>query len=177
MEIGEIKLDLSIIIVNYETYNLTKNTIKSITEHDQPFEYDIYVVDNGSKDGSIERLKKDFDNESEIGLIKFILNKENKGFAHANNVALKKTSAKYVLLLNSDTIVVDNCLEKSLEYMEIHEDVGVLGCKVILPDNSLDKACRRSFPDFNVSFYRMTGLSHLFPKSKRFGRYNLTLSR
>ena len=58
--------------------------------------------------------------------------------------------------------------------METHEDIGILGCKVILPDNSLDKACRRSFPDFNVSFYRMTGLSHLFPKSKRFGRYNLT---
>ncbi|MGZ7096624.1 MAG: glycosyltransferase, partial [Methanobacterium sp.] len=64
-----------------------------------------------------------FKNESEIGLIKFISNKENEGFAHANNVALRKTSAKYVLLLNSDTIVVDNCLEKSLEYMEIHQDV------------------------------------------------------
>ena len=68
-----------------------------------------------TKDRSIERLKEDFDNESEISLNKFILNKENKGFAHANNVALNKTSAKYVLLLNSDTIVVDNCLEKSLE--------------------------------------------------------------
>ena len=167
-------MDLSIIIVNYETYDLTKNTIISVTDHDQPFEYDIYVVDNGSKDGSIERLKEDFNNESEIGLIKFISNKENKGFAHANNVALRKTSADYVLLLNSDTVVVDNCLEKSLKYMETHEDVGVLGCKVILPDNSLDKACRRSFPDFNVSFYRMIGFSHLFPKSKRFGRYNLT---
>jgi GT2 family glycosyltransferase len=79
-----------------------------------------------------------------------------------------------VLLLNSDTIVLDNCLEKSLNYMETHKDVGVLGCKVLLPDNSLDKACRRSFPDFSVSFYRMTGIAHLFPKSERFRRYNLT---
>ena len=167
-------MDLSIIIVNYETYDLTKNTIKSIIDHKQPFEYDIYVVDNGSKDGSIGKLKEDFNNESEIGLINFISNKENKGFSHANNVALRKTSAEYVLLLNSDTVVVDNCLEKCLRYMETHEDIGILGCKVILPDNSLDKACRRSFPDFNVSFYKMTGLSYLFPKSKRFGRYNLT---
>ncbi|MDD3984719.1 MAG: glycosyltransferase family 2 protein [Methanobacterium sp.] len=167
-------MDLSIIIVNYQTYDLTKNTIKSITEHTQPFEYDIYVVDNGSKDGSIEKLKKDFNNESETGLIKFIRNKENKGFAYANNIALKKISAQYVLLLNSDTIVLDNCLEKSLNYMETYKYVGVLGCKVLLPDNSLDKACRRSFPDFNVSFYRMSGIAHLFPKSEQFGRYNLT---
>ena len=119
-------MDLSIIIVNYQTYDLTKNTIKSVTEHKQPFEYDIYVVDNGSKDGSIEKLKKDFNNESETGLIKFIINKENKGFAYANNIALRKISAQYVLLLNSDTIVLDNCLEKSLNYMETYKDVGVL---------------------------------------------------
>ena len=96
------------------------------------------------------------------------------GFAHANNLALQETDAEYVLLLNSDTVVLDNCLEESLDYMKTHPDTGVLGCKVVLPDNTLDKACRRSFPDFYVSFYRMTGLSRLFPKSKRFGRYNLT---
>jgi hypothetical protein len=167
-------LDLSIIIINYETYDLTKKTIESVTNQYQPFEYDIYVVDNASKDGSIGRLQENFYNESEDGLIKFILNNENKGFAYANNFALRQTTSEYVLLLNSDTMVVDNCLEESLKYMETHEDTGVLGCKVVLPDNTLDKACRRSFPDFNVSFYRMTGLSSLFPKSKRFGKYNLT---
>ncbi len=167
-------MDLSIIIVNYETYDLTKQTIKSVITQEQPFNYDIYLVDNGSTDGSIERLQEDFLKESKDGLIKFILNPENRGFAYANNLALKKTHSKYVLLLNSDTVVLDNCLEASLNYMETHQDTGTLGCKVVLPDNTLDKACRRSFPDFYVSFYRMTGLSRLFPKSKRFGRYNLT---
>ena len=167
-------MDLSIIIVNYETYDLTKQTIESVIKNDHPFEYDIYVVDNASTDESIERLKEYFHTESENGLIKFILNDENMGFAHANNLAIKKTSSEYVLLLNSDTLVLDSCLEDSINYMNEHEDVGVLGCKVVLPDNSLDKACRRSFPDFYVSFYKMTGLSSLFPKSKRFGRYNLT---
>ena len=170
------KMDLSIIIVNYETYELTKQTIKSVIHHKQPFDYDIYLVDNGSKDGSIERLQKDFVKESEEGLIKFILNHENRGFAHANNLALKKTKSEYILLLNSDTVVLDNCLEASLNYMKTHQDTGALGCKVVLPNNTLDKACRRSFPDFYVSFYRMTGLSRLFPKSKHFGRYDAYLS-
>ncbi len=167
-------MDLSIIIVNYETYDLTKQTIESIIKKDHPFEYDIYVVDNASLDGSIGRLQKDFFKESEDGLINFLLNNKNKGFAYANNVAIRKTSSKYVLLLNSDTVIVDNCLEKSMNFMDAYENVGALGCKVILPDNTLDKACRRSFPDFKVSFYKMTGLSTLFPNSKRFGRYNLT---
>ena len=99
-------MDLSIIIVNYETYDLTKQTIKSVIKHEQPFEYDIYLVDNGSKDGSIERLKEDFLKESEDGLIKFILNNENRGFAHANNLALKKNNLNTFFLLNSDTVVV-----------------------------------------------------------------------
>ncbi len=167
-------MDLSIIIVNYETYDLTKQTIESVIKYDHPFQYDIFLVDNASKDGSIERLQEYFSEESKKGLVKFIFNHENMGFAHANNVALKQTTAEYVLLLNSDTVVVDDCLGESLNYMKEHEDTGVLGCKVVLPDNTLDKACRRSFPDFYVSFYRMTGLSYLFPKSKRFGRYNLT---
>ena len=167
-------MDLSIIIVNYETFHLTKQTIESVINRDHKFSYDIYVVDNASEDGSFEKLKKTFFKEIDTGLIKFILNSENKGFAQANNLAIKRTNSKYVLLLNSDTIVVDDCLEKSLGYMKKHSDTGVLGCKVMLKDNTLDKACRRSFPDFYVSFYRMTGLSKLFPKSKRFGRYNLT---
>ena len=167
-------MELSIIIVNYETYYLTKQTVESVINHDQPFEYDIYLVDNGSTDGSINRLKERFLKESEDGLIKFIENSENRGFAFANNLALQKINSKYILLLNSDTVVVNNCLEDSLNYMKNHKDVGALGCKVVMPDNTLDKACRRSFPDFNVSFYRMTGLSKLFPKSERFGRYNLT---
>ncbi len=167
-------MDLSIIIVNYRTYDLTKQTIKSVISKCHPFSYEIYVVDNASADGSLENLQKDFYKESENGLIKFVANRENKGFAHANNLVIDQISSKYILLLNSDTIVIDDCLEKCIEYMETDDTIGALGCKVVLPDGTLDKACRRSFPDFNVSLYRMMGLSHIFPKSKRFGRYNLT---
>jgi GT2 family glycosyltransferase len=167
-------MDLSIIIVNYRTYDLTKQTIDSIITKKHPFSYDIYLVDNASHDGSLEKLQEDFSKEAADGLIKFITNEENKGFAFANNVAIKRASSKYVLLLNSDTIIMDNCLEECMNYMEADKQIGALGCKVVLPDGTLDKACRRSFPDVNVSFYRMTGLSHLFPRSERFGKYNLT---
>lgn len=167
-------MDLSIIIVNYRTYDLTKQAIESIINKKYPFNYEIYVVDNASNDGSIERLQKDFLKESDEGLIKFIANTKNKGFAFANNQAIKQISAKYILLLNSDTIVIDDCLQKCINFMEADNSIGALGCRVLLPDGTLDKACRRSFPDVDVSFYRMTGLSRLFPRSKRFGKYNLT---
>ena len=169
-----VEMDLSIIVVNYRTYELTKQTIESVLDKDHPFSYEIFLVDNASGDGSLERLKEDFSKEAKNGRIKFIENNENRGFAHANNQALKETDSRYVLLLNSDTMVVDDCLERCMEYMEKDERIGALGCKVLLPDGKLDKACRRSFPTLSVSFYRMTGLSKIFPKSKRFGRYNLT---
>lgn len=167
-------MDLSIIIVNYCTYDFTKKAIDSVINKEHPFSYQIYVVDNASSDDSIEKLQKTFLKESNDGLIKFIANTENKGFAFANNQAIKQTAAKYVLLLNSDTIIIDDCLRKCINFMEADKSIGALGCKVVLPDGTLDKACRRSFPDVDVSFYRMTGLSRLFPKSKRFGKYNLT---
>jgi GT2 family glycosyltransferase len=166
--------DLSIIIVNYRTHDLTKQTIESVINKNHPFKYDIYVVDNASRDGGLEKLEEDFQEETTKGIIKFIVNPENKGFSHANNLAIEESESKYVLLLNSDTEVQGDSLKKCLDYIVRDEKIGALGCKILLPDGSLDKACKRSFPTVSVSFYRMTGLSKLFPKSKRFGQYNLT---
>ena len=166
--------DLSIIIVNYRTYQLTKQTIESVINREHPFSYNIYVVDNASADGSLEKLEEDFQDEVGDGLVEFIANPENRGFSHANNQAITLSSSQYVLLLNSDTVVQGDCLEKCLDYMAGDKEIGALGCKILLPDGKLDKACRRSFPTPTVSFYRMTGLSLLFPRSKRFGRYNLS---
>ena len=163
--------DLSIIIVNYRTYQLTRQTLESVLEKDHPFDYQIYLVDDHSGDGSLEKLQQEFQG---MELITFIASPENRGFAHANNLALEQINSRYVLLLNSDTQIIGDCLEKCLEYMAKDPEVGVLGCKVLLPDGRLDLACRRSFPTFSVSFYRMTGLSKLFPHSRRFGQYNLT---
>lgn len=164
-------MDLSIIIVNFRTYDLTKQTIVSVINTVKNIEYEILVVDNNSADGSLEKLCSDFKNES---LVKFIKNKHNDGFAVANNLAFGDAKGEYVLLLNSDVIVEEDTINQSLNYIKSNPKIGILGCKVILPDGSLDKACRRSFPTFEVSFYRMSGLSKLFPNSKRFNQYNLS---
>lgn len=166
-------MDLSIIMVNYRTYHYTRKALESIITKSHPFTFKIYLVDNASGDGSLEKLEADFSEEINQGLIKIISSRENKGFAYANNLALKEINSRYVLLLNSDTEIKENCLAECLHYLENHTDVGALGCRVLLDDGSLDKACRRSFPTPMVSFCRMSNLSLLFPNSKRFNQYNL----
>ena len=158
-------MDLSIVIVNYQTYELTKNTVNSILEYDYPFSYEIFVVDNASADDSLTKLRNYFQDK-----VKFIDSPENKGFAAGNNLALKKAKGRYQLLLNSDTIVHDNALLNIYNYMEAHSDVGACGCQVLLEDGELDKACRRSFPNVKNSFIR---LFHI-PVSGSVDDYNLT---
>ena len=164
-------MDLSIIIVNYRTYELTKQTISSVLGSVHDIDYEILLVDNASCDGSMELLMDDFKNYS---FIHFIQNESNAGFAVANNMAFNNAKGEYTLLLNSDVVVHEDTVNECLKYIKSHENIGILGCKVVLPDGSLDKACRRSFPTFEVSFYRMSGLSKLFPNSPKFNRYNLS---
>ena len=167
-------MDLSIIIVNYGTYKLTKNTINSILKQKIDFEYEIFLVDSNSPDNSFFKLKEYFEDEIKKGLIKPIASDFNRGFAYANNIAIKNSSAKYILLLNSDTIVKKDTLNNVMRSMLNDENIGVLGCKVLLEDGSLDKASKRSFPDPTNSFYRLFGLAKLFPNNKKFTKYNIS---
>lgn len=157
-------MDCSIIVVNYQTYHLTKDTINSIIDKFHSFSYEIIVVDNASKDDSLANLQKDFKDK-----VKFIASKENNGFAAGNNLAIEKAKGRYVLLLNSDTVVLDDSLDKIYKYMEENVDVGATGCQVILESGELDKACRRSFPNPQNAFYR---LFHIPTKNKK-DNYNL----
>lgn len=158
-------MNLSVVIVNYQTFEMTKNTINSILEHSYPFSYEIIVVDNASSDDSLSRLQEYFKDK-----VKFIASSENNGFAAGNNQALRQVNSDYVLLLNSDTIVWENTLENIYAYMENHEDVGACGCRVRLEDGQLDKACKRSFPNVKNSFFR---LFHI-PTNSKDDNYNLT---
>ncbi|WP_405272090.1 glycosyltransferase family 2 protein [Methanobrevibacter sp.] len=157
-------MDLSIVILNYQTFELTKNTINSIFEYEYPFSYEVLLVDNASGDDSLSRLKDYFKDN-----VIFIESRENNGFATGNNQALKIAKGKYQLLLNSDTIVWENTLESIYYYMEKHTDVGATGCRVLLENGDLDKACKRSFPNVKNSFFR---LFHIPTKSKD-DNYNL----
>lgn len=167
-------MDLSIVIVNYETYELTKQTINSVIGKNHEFSFEIIVIDNCSKDNSYNQLKSEFKREIKNELVKFIHNDRNAGFAVANNIGIKIAKGEFILLLNSDTVVEDQTIENTLNYIKKNTDVGAIGCKIVHRDGTLDKACRRSFPEPKNSFYRLFGLSKLFPNNKKFNEYNLS---
>lgn len=143
-------MDLSIVILNYQTFELTKNTIDSVLKYNYPFSYEILLVDNASGDDSLSKLKDYFKDK-----VKFIASAENNGFAAGNNQALAIAEGRYILLLNSDTVVWENTLENIYNYMEEHNDVGACGCRVLLENGELDKACKRSFPNVKNSFFKL----------------------
>ncbi len=160
--------DLSIIIVNYNVKEFLQNLLYSIEKAKQNLSLEIFVVDNASDDGSVDVIREKFP------YVNLIANKVNIGFGAANNLALSKSTAKYFLLINPDTIVKEDTLVKMIDFFRKNEDVGIAGCKVLNPDGTLQLPCRRSFPGPWTSFTKVTGLSTLFPKSKLFARYNLT---
>ncbi|WP_040213613.1 glycosyltransferase family 2 protein [Clostridium polynesiense] len=162
-------MDISIIIVSYNTKQLTLDAIESVFKTTKNVSYEIFVVDNASKDGSVEAIKKSYGDK-----VKLIENKENLGFSAANNMAIKKSQGRYILLLNSDTIVKNDTIAKTIAYMDDNTEAGVLGCKVLLRDGKLDKACKRGFPTPWNSFSYLLKLDKIFPGDKRFGGYHLT---
>lgn len=131
-------------------------------------EGEIFVVDNASDDGSVEMLHARFP------LITVIANNENLGFAKANNQALQRSRGKYLLILNPDTLLQEDTITTMIRFLDENSDVGIAGSKIIQPDGTIEPACRRSFPSPWVSFTKLAGLSNLFPKSRFFGKYNLT---
>lgn len=160
-------MNLSIIIVNFNTKKLLKDTLQSIIDTAYLTKYEIIVVDNASTDGSIEMVKNQY---PQVNLIE---NKYNLGFPKANNIGIKDALGRYILLLNSDTKVLDDCIQRCLEYMDSKTEIGALGCKLLLANGKLDHACKRGFPTPEASLYYLLKLYKLFPNSKRFGQYTL----
>lgn len=161
-------IDFSLIIVNYNVREFLRQVLLSLRKALVHVSAEIFVVDNASDDGSVEMVAAEF---SECSLI---ANQQNLGFAAANNLALKQARGRFIVLLNPDTIVQEDTFTAALTFMESHPTTGMMGCKVLNPDGTLQLACRRSFPTPWVAFTKLVGLSTLFPRSKIFGRYNLT---
>jgi GT2 family glycosyltransferase len=161
-------IKISIIIVNYNVKQYLEQALQSILKALAGITSEVYVVDNASTDDSTTMVKRLF---PEVILIE---NKENVGFAKANNQALEKARGETICLINPDTLVREDTFRVCLEYLTNHPNVGAVGCKILNADGTLQLACRRSFPTPWVAFTKVTGLSKLFPKSKLFGKYNLT---
>ena len=164
-------IDLSIIIVNYNVKDLLENCVNSIFSSVKNLQFEIIIVDNNSYDGSVAHLKKKFSDNS---CIKIIENKINLGFGKANNIGAREAKGKYLLILNPDTVLQEDTIEKTLDFYKLNPGMGALSCKLIMPNGKLDMACRRSFPTPSVAIYRMLGLSKIFPNNGIFGKYNLT---
>jgi len=162
-------VDISVVILTFNVRDLLKECLHSVFNSidKAKLKAEIFVVDNGS-DGT-DKMVANFFKRS----VKYIANSNDSGFSESNNIALKKTSGKYILLLNSDTKVSLDTFDKVFDYMENNPDVGVVTCKVELPDGKLDGACHRAFPTPWNAFTRFTHLSKKFPKSRVFNQYNL----
>lgn len=165
-EDGEIQL--SIIIVSYQTKKEILRSLASIYKGGGEYSLEVIVVDNASTDGSLEAIAREFPQ------VEILANQENRGFSAANNQGLARAQGEYLLLLNPDTVIFPDTLALMLDFMKEHPQAGAAGCKVLLPDGSLDRACKRSFPTPLTSCYYFLGLSRFFPQSWRFGRYHLS---
>ena len=167
-ELSPARSDLSVIIVNYNVRAFLEQTLRSVRRAKADLDVEVLVVDNNSVDGSCDMVRERF---PEVRLIE---NKENVGFARANNQAIRESSGRFLLILNPDTIVQEDTFEVLVRFMEMHPAAGAVGPTILHPDGSFALVSRRSFPTPTVAFYRMIGLSRLFPGSPRFGRYNMT---
>lgn len=155
---------ISVVIVSFNTKELLKDCLNSL-ESSIPQNSEIFVVDNASSDGTISMVKKDFPQ------IKLNTNKKNLGFSKANNLAIKKARGEFVLILNPDTVIVNNAIKTMIKFMQKTPSVGISTCRVELPSGRLDEDCRRHFPTPWRAFCHFSKLSKIFSGSKIFDQY------
>ena len=128
-------MDLSIVIISWNTRDITRECLRSVFDNLGELEVEVWLVDNASDDGSADMVAEEF---PQVNLIR---NDTNRGFAAANNQAIAPAQGRYVLLLNSDTVVLGEVLSESVRYMDAHADVGVMGCRVLNPDRTMQQTC------------------------------------
>lgn len=167
-------MKLSVIIVNYNVRYFLEQALRSVERAAANLaasldgaQTEIWVVDNNSTDTSLEMLAFQFPD------VRVIANKQNTGFSYANNQAIKESKAEYVLLLNPDTVVPEDCFTQTVRFMDAHPDAGALGIKMVDGSGKFLPESKRGFPSPKVAFFKIFGLSRFFPKSKTFGKYHL----
>ncbi|MDP4236106.1 MAG: glycosyltransferase family 2 protein, partial [Bacteroidota bacterium] len=163
-------MDISIVIVNYNVREFLRGALESVRRSLAfgGLEGEVFVVDNASRDESVEMVAGEF---PEVRLLAL---HENVGFGRANNLAMRQATGEYILILNPDTIVGEDTLRVMVDFMRSHPNAGVSGCKLLNADGSFQISCRRGFPTPWASFTKLFGLSTFFPNSPRFAQYNLT---
>jgi len=160
-------MDLSIIIINYKTKDLTLQTLTSIFKADPPSgKMEVFLIDNHSQDDTPVTVKQQFPQ------VKQILSSTNLGFAGGNNLGLRQAKGRYILLLNSDTIIEPDTLTVMIKYMDANPQVGLSTCRVELADGRIDPASHRGFPTPWASLTYYLGLEKFFPHSPLLAQYH-----
>ena len=155
---------LSVIVVSYRCAELLDDCLRSL-ERRQDLAMEVIVVDNASGDGTVERVR-----ERHPWVVLKPLD-ENTGFAVANNIGLRLATGDHLLLLNPDTVVPPGALAACVDELDRRPEVGMLGCRLVTPDGTLDHACKRGFPTPSAAMWHFTGMSRRRPGSPRFAAY------
>ncbi|MBI4707587.1 MAG: glycosyltransferase family 2 protein [Candidatus Omnitrophica bacterium] len=167
-EISTQNTKISIVIVTYNAINLIDQCLKSVFDNKTKWDFTVCVVDNGSNDGTPDHIQQDFPN------IDLIRNRNNLGYAHANNQGITHTQSDYVLLLNPDTIIPQNTFQALVDLLESDQGIGIVSPKLVRLNGEMDLACRRMFPDHLDFLLGVLGVLRKFPKNRILGHYNLT---
>lgn len=165
------KIDVSIIIVTFNSQNTIVDCIDSILNTVRKNTFEIIVSDNSKNDETEKIIKEKYSKNDKIT---FIHNEENLGFSKGNNVGIKKATGRFVLFLNPDTKVYTDTIDGMIDFMEKNPDCGASTCFMELPNGELDDSSHRGFPTPWNSLSYFSSLSKLFPKTKLFGGYNMT---
>jgi GT2 family glycosyltransferase len=159
--------DLSVVIVSFNTREVLRECLEAVARESADLRVQIIVVDNGSRDGSIEMLRADFP------AIELIASEENLGFGRANNLAFKRARGRYIVLLNSDAFLTPDALRLSVEHMDADPRVGLGGGRLVGRDGSWQPSARR-FPTLTTDLFVYSGLADRYAHSRIFGCYNRT---
>jgi GT2 family glycosyltransferase len=159
-------MDVSVVIVNWNTRDMLRDCVASVIAQTQRAGCETIVVDNASRDGSAEMCRREFPSVVLIG------NTTNRGFAAANNQAMKSASGRYILLLNPDTVILDQAIDRCIAYADGHRDIAVVGCKVLQKDGLVQQT-GFAFPSCWTLFLTLTGLARLRPRSRIFAKPQL----
>jgi O-antigen biosynthesis protein len=158
-------MQLSVIIVNHNVKYFLEQCLCSVIKACSNIQAEVFVVDNNSGDGSREFFSNRFKE------VHFIWHDSNAGFARANNIAVEQACGEYVLFLNPDTIVPEDCFENCINFLQQHPRAGALGIRMVDGSGQFLSESKRAFPSPLTSFYKLSGLIRLFPRSQIFGRY------
>ncbi|MCD6350583.1 MAG: glycosyltransferase family 2 protein [Armatimonadetes bacterium] len=159
--------EISVCILNWNTREQLRRCLQSLREHAAGLDVEVIVVDNASADASAQMVREEFPE------VQLIANDQNVYYAAGNNQALERAQGEFVLLLNPDIVVTPGAIEELKACLLRHPRAGAVAPRLVYPDGRLQASCR-TFPTPDVVFYEALGLSRLFPRSRRFGKYRMT---